>query len=54
VVEFESGKAKIAQFTAPQVDQPQTIHCILEVTDSGSPPLTAYRRIIVQVSPKSP
>jgi hypothetical protein len=28
----------------------QTIHLILEVQDSGTPPLTRYQRVIVTVS----
>jgi folate-dependent phosphoribosylglycinamide formyltransferase PurN len=27
----------------------QTIHVILEATDNGSPPLTAYQRVIITV-----
>lgn len=30
---------------------PGVAHVILEVTDSGSPPLTSYRRVIVKVDP---
>lgn len=38
--------------TAPTVDTPQTIHFILRVTDKGSPALSRYKRVIVQVLPK--
>ncbi|AUD02791.1 DUF1593 domain-containing protein [Spirosoma pollinicola] len=38
--------------TAPTVDKPQTIHFILRVTDKGSPALSRYKRVIVQVLPK--
>jgi len=38
--------------TAPHVDKPETIHFILKVTDKGTPPLTRYRRVIVEVLPK--
>ena len=37
---------------APQVEKPQTIHFILQVTDKGTPALTRYRRVIVTVLPK--
>ncbi|MHC4402169.1 MAG: nucleoside hydrolase-like domain-containing protein [Planctomycetota bacterium] len=36
----------------PQEASGRTIHVILEVTDGGKPPLTAYRRVILQVSGK--
>jgi hypothetical protein len=38
-------------FTAPAVDRPATIHLILEVTDKGSPALTAFARAIITVVP---
>ena len=38
--------------TAPEVDKPQTIHFILQVTDKGTPALTRYKRVIVTVLPK--
>jgi len=38
--------------TAPIVTSPQTIHFILKVTDKGTPPLTRYKRVIVNVVPK--
>jgi Protein of unknown function (DUF1593) len=37
--------------TAPQVEKPQTIHFILQVTDRGTPALTRYKRVIVTVLP---
>lgn len=40
-----------AVFVAPRVDKPETIHLILEVTDKGSPALTAYARAIITVVP---
>jgi hypothetical protein len=36
---------------APKVDQPQTVHFILRVTDKGSPPISRYRRVIVTIQP---
>lgn len=38
-------------FTAPRVNEPQTIHLILEVTDRGFPSLTSYQRYIITVNP---
>ncbi|WP_321479440.1 nucleoside hydrolase-like domain-containing protein [uncultured Bacteroides sp.] len=37
---------------APVVDKEVTIHIILKVTDKGTPPLSRYKRIIVEVLPK--
>jgi hypothetical protein len=37
--------------TAPKVNQLETVHVILRVTDKGSPPLSAYKRIVVTVLP---
>jgi hypothetical protein len=37
--------------TAPVVENIQTIHFILKVTDKGTPALTRYRRVIVTVMP---
>jgi hypothetical protein len=36
---------------APTVDKPETLHFIVKVTDKGSPPLTRYKRVIVNVVP---
>jgi len=38
---------------APKVDNPETVHFILKVTDKGSPPLSRYKRIIVTIMPVS-
>lgn len=40
-----------AAFTAPAVAKPETIHVVLAVTDTGTPRLTRYRRVIVTVYP---
>jgi hypothetical protein len=37
--------------TAPKVDKPETLHFILQVTDKGTPSLTRYKRVIVNVEP---
>jgi hypothetical protein len=40
-----------ATFTVPRDARPgDTIHLILEVEDSGAPPLTRYQRVIVTVA----
>ncbi len=39
-----------ATVTVPAKAAGRTVHVILEVTDDGAPPLTAYRRIILEVS----
>jgi hypothetical protein len=41
-----------ARLVAPKVNQPVTIHVILEVKDQGEPALYAYRRAIVTVRPQ--
>jgi hypothetical protein len=40
-----------ATFQAPAVKSPEALHLILAVTDSGTPPLTRYRRVIATVEP---
>ncbi|MBN2863432.1 MAG: DUF1593 domain-containing protein [Bacteroidales bacterium] len=37
--------------TAPVVEKKETVHFILRVTDKGDPPLTRYKRIIVNILP---
>ncbi|MHC4504180.1 MAG: DUF1593 domain-containing protein, partial [Planctomycetota bacterium] len=38
-----------AVVTVPQAASGREIHVILEVTDDGEPPLTAYRRVVLEV-----
>jgi len=38
-------------FTAPKVQRRETAHFILELTDKGTPALTRYRRVIVNIDP---
>lgn len=45
----DAGEAKVA---SPANAAGRTIHVILEITDSGKPPLTAYRRAILKVGGK--
>ena len=37
------------QLTIPDDAAGKTIHLILEVTDDGTPSLTAYRRVVIEV-----
>ena len=37
---------------APEVDKRETAHFILKVTDKGKPPLSRYKRIVVNIIPK--
>jgi hypothetical protein len=37
---------------APTVEKEETAHFILKVTDKGSPPLSRYKRVIVNIIPK--
>ncbi|MCB9939413.1 MAG: DUF1593 domain-containing protein [Planctomycetaceae bacterium] len=50
-VALESRGEHVAIFTAPQVSQPATVHVVLKVTDDGQPPLTGYRRAVIEVQP---
>ncbi|NDU97505.1 DUF1593 domain-containing protein [Spirosoma terrae] len=47
-----NSTAEEIKFTAPSVSQAKTMHFILEVTDNGTPALTRYKRLIVNVLPK--
>ena len=46
-----AANMKSVPVTAAHVTKPETIHFILRVTDKGTPPLSRYRRVIVQVAP---
>lgn len=55
VVILSGAATANATFTVPQnARSGQTIHLILEVEDSGAPPLTRYQRVIVTVSGSRP
>ena len=45
-----SHEAKLS-FKAPKVKNPETMHFIVAVTDTGTPALTRYQRVIVTVNP---
>ena len=46
---IDGTMGKSAAVTIPEEAAGRTIHVILEVTDRGEPPLTAYRRAIIEV-----
>ncbi len=41
-----------AYIVAPEVDEPMTAHCILKVTDKGTPRLSGYKRIMLNIVPR--
>jgi|DewCreStandDraft_4_1066084.scaffolds.fasta_scaffold24990_2 hypothetical protein len=50
------GEARLSQAEGPETElswqpgaKPGTVHVILEITDNGSPELTAYRRAVVSI-----
>jgi len=51
-VEIQNSTSPEAYFVAPPVDEPRSLHVILEVTDDGEPRLYSYRRIIITVEGK--
>lgn len=51
LVEIENKNQSEAYFTAPPVTKPETVHIILALTDKGTPALTRYQRVIVNVFP---
>lgn len=50
-LDIEGQDREVASFTAPQVNVSSDMHLILEVTDRGSPALTRYKRVIVNILP---
>ncbi len=57
-VEIENATSSDARLTLPKIQsvgakirEPRTLHVILEVTDSGTPALTRYARVIVTIEP---
>lgn len=48
---LSSAQGIETQVNLPRVQQPQTLHVILEARDNGSPALFAYRRAIIDVTP---
>ena len=50
-VQLSGSRTPQVEFTAPAVQQVETIHLILIVTDAGEPPLTRYQRVVITVEP---
>jgi hypothetical protein len=49
-VEIENAESQQAWFRVPpDARRGQTIHVVCEVKDSGAPPLTRYRRVVVKI-----
>jgi hypothetical protein len=48
-IEFQPENAHGAWITAPDVEKDETLHFILKLTDKGEPPLSRYKRVIVNV-----
>ncbi len=44
--------AHVASVIAPQVEKKETAHFILKVTDKGTPALSRYKRVIVNILPE--
>ena len=51
IVDLEGVSSDKTSFITPTVNQIETIHIILEVSDNGSPSLKGYQRIIVEIIP---
>jgi hypothetical protein len=50
-VQLASTDGETTRLTAPAVDDPRTIHVILQLEDDGQPSLFAYRRAVITVNP---
>ena len=49
---LQKPNSKEVKFLAPNVCESRTMHFILEVKDNGTPTLTLYQRVIVNVMPR--
>jgi hypothetical protein len=52
-VDLGDARAEELDFLAPKVPKATDLHIVLEIKDSGTPALFAYRRAIVQVTPRA-
>jgi hypothetical protein len=51
-IEIKDAVRREAEFRIPDdAGEEETIHIVCEVTDTGSPPLTRYQRVILTVAP---
>ncbi|MBX2840749.1 MAG: DUF1593 domain-containing protein [Flammeovirgaceae bacterium] len=51
-IKISAENVHIVNMTAPEVKKNETIHFILKLSDKGSPSLSRYKRVIVNVVPK--
>ncbi|MFB2121267.1 nucleoside hydrolase-like domain-containing protein [Parapedobacter sp. 2B3] len=51
LVDFSGSDQQAITFTAPDVEEPKTIHFIVEAKDDGVPSLVGYQRVVVEVVP---
>ena len=53
-IEITNADQQDASFVVPaSVEKGKTIHVVCEVTDNGTPPLTRYQRVVVEVDPSA-
>ena len=50
-VKLSDATGPMTRVVLPQVQQPATLHIILEVSDDGTPKLRAYRRAVITIQP---
>jgi len=50
-VPLQGAGSSLVSFTAPEVERPETLHLVLQLTDAGEPPLTRYRRVVLTIQP---
>jgi hypothetical protein len=51
-IDLAENLYKLFYIKAPEVEKNETAHFILKVTDKGNPPLSRYKRVIVNILPK--
>jgi hypothetical protein len=55
-IKLTNANSPVAQLEVPkkiELGVPRTTHIILEVTDTGSPAITRYHRVIVNIMPSN-
>jgi len=50
-VEIHDARTPVATVVGPPTKEPILLHIVLAVTDSGTPPLTRYQRVLVDMRP---
>lgn len=50
-IQLDAATGESTAFVAPQVRQRVTLHVILELNDTGTPPLSVFRRAVVTLAP---